>query len=122
MLALGILAEELVRIGGLCLLVTLCALGCATSVPHVEPRAKSPDASVGPDARTGSDVNVGSDAESIGTGTDYPPPIAIPEIRLPAFGTITTDAEGRLSILPTNEIRNAENEMYGWRIWVGRTS
>jgi len=54
--------------------------------------------------------------------TDYPPPIAIPETRLSVFGTITTDAEGRLSILPAHEIRNAENTMYGWLIWVGPSS
>ena len=54
---------------------------------------------------------------------DYPPrPLAIPETRTSVFGTFTTDAEGRLLILPTNEIRNAENEIYGWLIWVGPTS
>ena len=98
------------RIGGLSLLVTLCVLGCVTNMPQVEPRAKSPDAIIS------------SDVESIEVPIDYPPPIAIPETRLSVFGTITTDAEGRLSILPANEIRNAENEMYGWRIWAGPTS
>jgi hypothetical protein len=163
-LAPVVFSEERVRVGGLGFLVTLCALGCAASIPHVEPRPKSPDASIGSDANIdsaagfGSDANIDSaagfgsganidsaagfdsdgnidsaagldsdastvsDAESIQTVTDYPPPIAIPEIRLPVFGSVTTDAEGRLSILPANEIRNAENEMYGWRIWVGRTS
>jgi len=92
------------------LLVTFCVLGCATSLPHLEPREKTPHAIIS------------SDVESNEAAADYPPPIAIPENRLSVFGTIETDAEGRLTFLPANEIRNAENEMYGWRIWVGRTS
>jgi hypothetical protein len=128
-----------VRIGGpslfvtLCALgVTLCVLGCATDTPNLELRAKSPDATISSDAesieapiepRAKSRAAIfSSDAESIEAPIDYPPPIAIPEIRLPVFGTITTDSEGRLSILRANEIRNAESEMYGWRIWVGPTT
>jgi hypothetical protein len=102
--------EELVRIVGLGVFVALCALGCATSIPPLEPQAANPDAIISPDA------------ESREAPVDYPPPVAIPEMRLPVFGTFTTDAEGRLSVLPANEIRNAENEMYGWRIWVGSSS
>jgi hypothetical protein len=104
---LGVFSEGLVRIGGLGLLVTLCAVGCATGVPQPEPRAASPD------------LIVSSDVESSEAPVDQPPPIAPPATRLSAFGTFTTDTDGRLSILPATEIRNAENEMYGWRIWVG---
>jgi hypothetical protein len=121
----GVLSEELVRIGGLWLLVTLCVPGCATSIPQVESRAKSPDSVVAFDAEpraNSPDSIIASDAEPIEAPTEGPPPIAIPEIRLPVFGSVTTDAEGRLSIFPANEIRNAENERYGWLIWAGRTS
>jgi hypothetical protein len=144
-----------VRVGGLWLLVTLCVPGCATSIPQVEPRAKSPDSIVAsdaapraniPDSIVASDAAprakspdsivasgaepsanspdsiILSDAEPMEALTDGSPPIAIPEIRLPVFGSVTTDAEGRLSILPADEIRNAENERYGWLIWAGRTS
>ena len=120
--ALGISSGEFVRIGELGLLGTLSVLGCATSIADVESRATSPDAVVSSDVEsraTSPDEIVSSDGESIGTFVDYPPPIAIPETRASVFGTITTDAEGRLSILPAHEIRNAENAVYGWRIWVG---
>jgi len=98
-----------VKIGERSLLVTLFVFGCATGVSDRRPTPESPDAISS------------SDAESIEAFIDSPPPIAIPEMRLPVFGTITTDSEGRLSILPADEIRNAENVRYGWRIWVGPT-
>jgi hypothetical protein len=106
----GIEPEELVKIGGLIFLGTPFVLGCATGISYAEPRTTSPDAIIS------------SNIESSQALTDYSPPISIPETRLSVFGTITTDAEGRLSVHPANEIRNAENEMYGWRIWVGSTS
>jgi len=109
-LALGILPEELVKIGGWILLGTPFVFGCATVISDIEPRVISPEAITS------------SELESIEALTDYPPPIAIPKNRLSVFGTITTDAEGRLSVRRDDEIRNAENEMYGWRIWVGPTS
>jgi hypothetical protein len=113
-----------VKIGELGLLGTLFALGCATGTADAQFRATSPDATISADAQsraTSPDAIIASDVESIEALADYPPPIAIPETRAPVFGTIATDAEGRLSILPAHEIRNAENAMYGWLIWVGPT-
>ncbi len=95
------------KICGWILFGTPFVLGCATGVSQLEPRATSPDAIIS------------SEREFIGALTDYPPQIAIPKNRLSVFGTITTDAEGRLSVQRADEIRNAENELYGWRIWVG---
>jgi hypothetical protein len=123
--ALGILAEKPVKIGGLSLFVTFCVLGCATSISHLEPREKTPHTIVSSHVEprsTSPDAITSSDVEPIETAADSPPPIAIPDNRLSVFGTIETDADGRLAFLSANEIRNAENEMYGWRIWVGRTS
>jgi hypothetical protein len=129
-----------VKIGELSLFGALFALGCATGSADVEPRAANFDAAASsdvaaraanPDAIASSDLEsralisgaVGaSDFESIEALIDDPPPLAIPETRLSVFGAITTDSEGRLSILPAHAIRNAENALYGWRIWVGRTS
>jgi hypothetical protein len=111
-----------VKIGGWSLLGALFLLGCATSTPDVEPRATSPnaiiDSGVEPHA-TSPDAITSADVEAMEALSDFPPPIAIPKTRLSVFGTITTGAEGKLSILPEKEIRNAENTQYGWRIWVG---
>jgi hypothetical protein len=131
-----------VETGKLSLLVGLCALGCATNISHVEPLAENSDAiassrrlesraensgavtsspPVDPRAEDHG-AAISSDVESVEAIPDHPPPIAIPRTRLSVFGTFTTDAEGKLSILPASEIRNAENEMYGWLIWVGAAS
>jgi hypothetical protein len=76
-----------------------------------------------PQTRTSPVDAVTIDAELIEFLTDYPPPpIANPEARESVFGSFSTDTEGRLAITPANEIRNAENERYGWLMWVGPTS
>jgi len=97
---LKVLSEERLKIGGMILLGALFVLGCATSIAPVEPREIQPE-----EIAT-------SGFESAAVVTDHPPLIAVPETRLSSFGSVTTD-------LPTDEIRNAQNEMYGWLIWVG---
>jgi hypothetical protein len=111
-----------VKIGEWSLLGAFFLVGCAANVPDVEHRVVNPDAitdsALEPDA-TSPDAIVAADVEALKALADDPPRIAVPKTRLSAFGSITTDAEGKLSILSAKEIRNAENSMYGWRIWVG---
>lgn len=104
---MNILLVERLKIDGMIPLGALFVLGCATSISPVEPRGVQPE-EIAP-----------SGSESTAVVADHPPLIAIPETRLSSFGSVTTDAEGRLKLLPADEIRNAENEMYGWLIWVG---
>jgi hypothetical protein len=135
--ARGFGVEEFVKAAEWSLVGALFALGCAMSPPAVEPRATRPDATLSSDVDS-IDAPVGhsraadhrAEIENSPTADrlspiyqppsiDQPPPIAIPKIRLPIFGAVTTDAEGKLVVLPADEIRNAENAMYGWLIWVG---
>ena len=81
------------KIGGLSLFVTFCVLGCATSLPGLEPREKTPHAIISSDAEprstspdaiissdaesrsTSPDAIISSDVEPIEASADYPPPI-----------------------------------------------
>jgi len=120
--ALGVGPEESVKIGEWSLLGAFFLLGCAANIPDAELRVANPnaitDSALEPHA-TSPDAIIAADVEALKALADYPPPIALPKTRLSAIGNITTDAEGKLSILPAKEIRNAENSMYGWRVWVG---
>jgi len=107
-----------VKIGrSLLLLGTAFALGCAPSASHFEslsPAASRLDSLEASPAETATDAS-----ESEPALTDIPPPIAIPKTRLSVFGDVATDPVGQLTFRRVEEIRNAENEMYGWLIWVG---
>jgi len=119
------------RVGGLSLLAAACALGCAAQVAPLETDSAAqldsdpvaqlesvPAAQLEPQP---ADPGAILEAEpgSIEVVVEQRPPLAIPDTRGSVFGAVTTDAEGRLSIARAEQIRNAENERYGWLIWVG---
>lgn len=122
------------RIGVISLIAASCSLGCAADVAGVESRSAVADElrpGAQADSRSGAQLEARSAnqeatadplAASVGILVEHRPPIAVPDRRGSVFGAVRTDAQGRLSIAPADAIRNAENEMYGWLIWVGDSS